>query len=377
MKHFFLIASFLLFFCPNSSAQYSIPVGSYDFLEVTAPAGYVRSANWSWDGAYLTLTDKSEVGAIVQVTHYFEGAAYVKCSYVYEYLGTYDHYYHAGTGTKTFRITCIGGKATISETNVQLKPGQKHRLKCTKSDNFGTPTWSSSNEDVATIDKNGNVTAITGGTVRITLDPIIAAPLYCDITVQKVDPTSIKLTPNPLTVVVGKQKQVIPTYQPNGASADVSWTSENENIATVSNIGFVKGVAEGVTHVVAKTDKGLTDKVEVIVVGAPTAVTLPDNIKLSEGYYYTFSPTLTPANSETTYKWKSSDTSVATISTSGRLYAKKAGLVDITVTTDNGISAKATVTVVAPEKGADKATMDYRGKLVDNIINNLKLDNYE
>ena len=63
-------------------AQYNIEIGSYEFLSLDPPAGYVRNAYWSCDEG-LTLTDKSEAGAVVKVTHWFSGAAYVNCSYTY------------------------------------------------------------------------------------------------------------------------------------------------------------------------------------------------------------------------------------------------------------------------------------------------------
>lgn len=370
MKRLKALVFLSLLFQIKLLAQYNIKVGSYEYLSLDPPAGYVRSATWQCDEG-LTLTDRSEAGAIVKVTHYFSGAAYVTCSYVYEYLGSYDHNYHAGQGSKTYRITCIGGTASISETDLELSPGEKHTLKCTRSDSYGTPTWESSNEDVVTIDKNGKMTAVATGYARITLDPITAAPCFCDVRIRKIDAKTMELSPNPLNVVVGKTKSLKPVYTPNGASASVTWTSENENIATVTSSGTVKGISEGTTSIVANTDNGLTAKATVKVVGAPTAVHLPSEVKISVGYYYTLVPALTPSESETTYKWKSSDTSVATITSAGKIYGKKEGQTTITVTTDNNVSTSTTVNIVSAPSGLDKATTDYRIKRINNIVKKL------
>ena len=370
MKRLTIFVFLSLLFQINLLAQYNIQVGSYEYLSVDPPRGYARSATWSCDEG-LTLTERSEVGAIVKVTHYFTGAAYVTCNYVYEYRGSYDHNYHAGQGTKTYRIQCIGGKASISETDLKLNPGQKYTLKCTRSDSYGTPTWESSNEDVVTVDKNGKLTAVASGYARITLDPIIAEPCFCDVHVNKVDAKTMELTPNPLSVVVSKAKSLKPVYTPNGASASVTWTSENESVATVSSSGLVKGISEGTTTIVAKTDNGLTAKATVKVVGAPTAVHIPQNAEISVGYYYTLTPSLTPSESETTYKWKSSDTTVASVSSTGRIYGKKAGTATITVTTDNNITASTTIRIVSAPSGLDKATTDYRVKKINNLVKKL------
>ena len=131
------------------------------------------------------------------------------------------------------------------------------------------------------------------------------------------------LSPNPLNVVVGKTKSLKPVYTPNGASASITWQSENENIATVTSSGVVKGISEGTTAIIAKTDNGLTAKAIVKVVGAPTAVHLPQDVKIYVGYYYTLIPSLIPSESEATFRWKSSDISVATVTSAGKIYGKK------------------------------------------------------
>ena len=351
-------------------AQYNIEVGSYEFLSLDPPAGYVRSATWSCDEG-LTLTERSEAGAVVKVTHYFSGAAYVNCNYVYEYLGSYDHNYHAGQGSKTYRILCVGGTASISETNLELSPGEKHTLKCTRSDSYGTPTWKSSNEDVVTVDSKGKITAVATGYARITLDPITAAPCFCDVRVRKIDAKTMDLSPNPLNVVVGKTKSLKPVYTPNGASASIIWKSENENIATVTSSGAVKGISEGTTTIVAKADNGLTAKATIKVIGAPTAVQLPREVKISVGYYYTLIPILTPSESDATYKWKSSDTSVATVTSTGKIYGKKEGQTTITVTTDNNVTTSTIVYVISAPSGSDKATTNYRVKIINNLVKKL------
>lgn len=367
MKRLTLLVLLSFLFQINILAQYKIEVGSYEYLSLNPPAGYTRSATWSCDEG-LTLTDKSEAGAIVKVTHYFSGAAYVTCNYVYEYLGTYDHNYHAGRGTKTYRIECIGGTASISETNIELKPGEKYTLKCIRSDNYGTPIWISSNEDIVTVDNKGRVKAIASGNALITLDPITAEPCFCNVHVKKVDAKTIDISPNQLNVVVGKTKLLKPIYTPNGASASVTWMSENENIATVTSSGMVKGISEGTVTIVAKTDNGLKAKALVKVIGAPTSVSLPQEVKISIGYYHTLLPSLTPSESEATYKWKSSDTSVASITTTGRVYGKKEGQATITVTTDNNISASTIIHVVPAPSGFDKATINYRVDKITKLI---------
>lgn len=181
----------------------------------------------------------------------------------------------------------------------------------------------------------------------------------------------MELAPNPLNVVVGKSKYLQPVYTPFGASASVEWISENENVATVTDKGLIKGITEGTTTVIAKADNGLSAKAVVNVVGAPTAVHLPADVTLSVGFSRKLVPTLTPSESEATYTWKSSDTSVATITTSGTVYGKKEGQATITVVTDNNIRTTTIVTVVSAPEGLDNKTVEYRTNKIVKLVKKL------
>lgn len=264
LKYLAVTLLYIVLFNITATAQYNLKVGEVEHLSITPPKGTVRNSTWQCDEG-LTFTDRSEYGAIVKVTKYFSGAAYVHCQYSYEYLGTYDNNWHAGTGTQTYRITCISGNATISKTDLSLNPGQKYKLSCTRDDSYGTPVWESSNEDVATVDQNGNVKAISSGYARITVDPIIAAPLICDVNVKVLPPTSITLSPNPLTITNGGSGMMTAKLLPNGATANLTWKSIDESVATVSSSGEVKGCKAGSTTIKVTTDNGLSASANVIV----------------------------------------------------------------------------------------------------------------
>lgn len=257
-----LITHFFIF--TLAFAQYSIKVGNSEFLSVDPPKGTMRSATWQIDGGGITLTDRSEVGAIVKVTHYFTEAAYVTCNYVFEYMGTYDHNMHASTGTKTFRITCIPGSAKLNKTELSMKIGQTQTLRCTQSVAYGTPTWESSNEDVVTVDKNGKVKAIGPGHAVIKCDPIITAPLLCDVQVERIFPTGITLSPNQLSIRNGDTGFIKAELSPQGATAQLTWFSSDESVATVS-AGNVKGKKAGTAVISVKTDNDLVASANVVI----------------------------------------------------------------------------------------------------------------
>ncbi len=75
-----------------------------------------------------------------------------------------------------------------------------------------------------------------------------------------------------------------------------------------------------------------------------------ESIKMGINESYTLKPTLSPEGTTTTYKWKSSNTSVATVNNNGKITAKAEGTANITVETANGSKANCKITVKkAPE----------------------------
>ena len=84
-------------------------------------------------------------------------------------------------------------------------------------------------------------------------------------------------------------------------------------------------------------------------VSEPTSVSLNKTaLTLDVGKSYTLTKTVSPSNAVTSYTWSSSNTSVATVDSNGKVTAKKAGTATITVKTSNGKTATCKVTVNLP-----------------------------
>jgi len=113
-----------------------------------------------------------------------------------------------------------------------------------------TVTWTTSNKSVATVDKNGNVTAIKAGTATITasIDNLSAS---CVVTVV-IPVTSIVLNITSKTLKENETVKLTATVKPNDATdPSVSWASDKPNVATVDNNGIVTAVSEGVATITA------------------------------------------------------------------------------------------------------------------------------
>ena len=86
-----------------------------------------------------------------------------------------------------------------------------------------------------------------------------------------------------------------------------------------------------------------------IEISDPTSVSLnKTSLTLDVGKSYTLTKTVSPSNAVTSYTWSSSNTSVATVDSNGKVTAKKSGTATITVKTSNGKTATCKVTVNLP-----------------------------
>lgn len=75
------------------------------------------------------------------------------------------------------------------------------------------------------------------------------------------------------------------------------------------------------------------------------SITIPSTKTLKVGDSYTFSPKVIPSNVSTSFKWITSDKTIVTVNTSGKISAKKVGTATITCQANNGVKATCKVTV--------------------------------
>ena len=93
------------------------------------------------------------------------------------------------------------------------------------------------------------------------------------------------------------------------------------------------------------TQASYTERISVQVIGNPTEISIPQNKTLHLGDTWTIIPNIIPNNAYATFTWSSSNTAVATVSSSGVVTPKSFGETAVTVTTDNNLSATCIVTV--------------------------------
>ena len=166
--------------------------------------------------------------------------------------------------------------------------------------------------------------------------------------------TTVRLDKTSLSLKEGEEVQLAATIEPSNASdKSVSWKSSDANVATVSSTGLVKAVAEGNTTITVSSGNGKTATCQVAVEKKAPATVPVSSIKLDktslglkEGEEAQLTATVEPDNaSDKSVSWKSSDTNVATVSSTGLVKAVAEGNTTITVSSGNGKTATCQVTV--------------------------------
>ncbi|MEG2406524.1 MAG: S-layer homology domain-containing protein [Clostridiales bacterium] len=109
-------------------------------------------------------------------------------------------------------------------------------------------------------------------TQGITANTMVTYPLTANSAIYQYNPKYVKiigvsLNKKELSVKIDESEKLIATFSPLNATAEtVTWKSDNENIAKVSNIGRVKGISVGTTNVrITTLDGGFSETCKVTV----------------------------------------------------------------------------------------------------------------
>ncbi len=223
-------------------------------------------------------------------------------------------------------------------------------------------TWESADTDIATVEK-GVVTAMSVGSVRITASSNgIAAKLT--VTVTRAALESIAVTPQNKSIAMGTVEQFTATGTfadgtTGNITSEVSWTSSNTGIATISNSagteGALSSLAVGSTTVTAtlgsfsiSTSLTVTDAELVSIQVTPATSSVASGTTQQFIATGTFSDATTQ-DITTEVVWESSDELIATITNApgeeGIASALSAGTTTITASYNDTISGSTTLTV--------------------------------
>lgn len=220
---------------------------------------------------------------------------------------------------------------------------------------YRTVLWSSSDDSVAIVDKNGVVTGMGLGQATITAtttDPRYVGKISasCSITVSNAV-QSIEFTDIETNIRKGSSRVIKTTIYPEPVyNSKLTWTSSDENVLKVDANGNVRAVNVGTAKITCTaTDGSGVYKEESFTVYQPVTGLKAEetgNIMLFEGNDITLHATAAPADATNKdVEWTSDNPDVASVDASGCVTGEGKGTAVITATAKDGSGKKCTFRV--------------------------------
>ncbi|MEA5026301.1 MAG: Ig-like domain-containing protein [Erysipelotrichaceae bacterium] len=312
--------------------QMTIEKGSEEQLEV--------SVNTSGDAVTWTSSDETiaTVDATGKVTAVGAGTAKITAS-AGNYSVACDVTVQVSLTGITLNKNMIAMEKNSDETlTVDYAPADTTAEK--------TPVWSSSDENVATVDSTGKVHAVSAGTAVITAT-VGSFSAECEVTVV-ISLSGIQLNQTALNMEKGSEETLSVSYSPTDTTADrtVVFTSSNDSVATVDPYGKITAVGIGNAVITARAGE-LSAECNVTVVISITSINLNKTAAtIEKAATEILTVTISPSDTteDKTVIWTSSNNDVATVDDTGKITAVSGGYATITASV-NGHSASCEVFV--------------------------------
>ena len=247
----------------------------------------------------------------------------------------------------------------LEDDDVTVNVGSYKTLKATVYPNDANNKkviWSSSNEAVAKVNSSGRVTPVAPGVCIITCTSQDVNDVYaiCQVTVQQ-PVKQVVFDGSAATVSKDETLQLTwSTLPDNATDPSVTFSSNKETVATVDENGLVYGVSKGVATITVKATDGSqkTDTIRVTVTQPVEGMTLAEtDVTVNMGSYKTLKATISPSNADNKkVTWISSNESVATVNSAGKIVPIAPGVCTITaISQDNpSVTATCVATILQP-----------------------------
>ena len=249
-----------------------------------------------------------------------------------------------------------------NQTDVSLAIGSSYQLQAKVLPENATDkkiTYTSHNPAVASVNEEGVITALSAGSAKITITASNDISKEINVTVTAVSVTNIVFDPalpgNPLLLSVGGNCPIHAKVQPeNATDKNLTYTSDNEGVASVDAGGLITAKAVGSAKITIKASNGVSKEITITVTtthipvtgialrSGETAISV-ENRRTRQIDAYVVPENAT--NKNLTYS--SDDETVAFVNDKGEITAKQEGSTVITITAvDNpALSKKVTLTV--------------------------------
>jgi trimeric autotransporter adhesin len=225
-----------------------------------------------------------------------------------------------------------------------------------------TVTWTSSNDAAAAVSATGLVTFLAPGTALITATSE-GRSASTAVTVTPMPVTQVTIAAVETELEIGQSTTLTATLRNGDTVLNdrlVQWFSSDNSVAVVNSAGTVVAIGEGTATITAVSEGVISNGIAFTVNGPEPVLAVTDVViaslvsELEVGQSTMFSVTVLSGTEELNdrlVQWVSSDTAVAVVDASGRVYARGQGTATITAVSEGVTSNGIEVTVTGPEPG--------------------------
>ncbi|MCB6571009.1 Ig-like domain-containing protein [Eubacterium limosum] len=157
-----------------------------------------------------------------------------------------------------------------------------------------------------------------------------------DVPPEDIPATAVHVTPQEATVREEESVSLQASVEPENTTDKVQWSSSDESVATVDEEGLVTGQKTGKVQITA-TAGDVIGKANItvepkIIIPAESLILSENKTEIKEGGYVDLTADVKPENTTDKVVWNSEDSSIASVSDTGRVVGQKAGKVKIKAT---------------------------------------------
>ncbi|MDR1043106.1 MAG: Ig-like domain-containing protein [Clostridiales Family XIII bacterium] len=286
--------------------------------------------------------------------------------------GTVTIRVRTSTGKKAYCKVTVKDPVKISKKSASVRVDRPGLLKLTASAPSGAIRWASSDSSIAAV-KDGVVYPKRTGVVNIiATTKASGTTASCRVTVvPHIGSTSVKVSPAKDTIYATKTTKLgaslTSSVDGQKSNDDVTWSSSDTGVATVSADGVVTGVGYGTATITARAESGGEDKASISIRTIKARVS---GAIITPGMQYKGGFIFYGSGSSQGATYSSSDKSVARVTSAGNVYANlrdkstgKAKAGEVTITVKSKAGEKVTMKVVVRDEPTIVDVSKWQGNI--------------